>query len=91
MSGNQFAAKSTVSNLIKIGAVMHLGGVPAAAVAAAAYSMEGGWLVKLLGMAIGHSPLSCSAATLYLRIVNAIRLMSGPVMLPFTVMSNDKV
>ena len=28
---------------------------------------------------------------LYLRIVNAIRLMSGPVVFPFTVMSNDKV
>jgi hypothetical protein len=31
------------------------------------------------------------AASRYLRTVNAIRLMSGPAMLPFTLMSNDKV
>jgi hypothetical protein len=48
-------------------------------------------LPVLVAVKRGGTGVSCSAASRYLRTVNAIRLMPGPVMLPFTLMSNAKV
>jgi hypothetical protein len=48
-------------------------------------------LWALVAVQRGGAGVSCRAASRYLRTVNAIRLMLAPVMLPFTLMSNDTV